>query len=456
MAETAVHPRPHFSTFLQSDASAGGDALSYYRHKQYLRKNKTAILQARAGNLPTIQKPSAPLEVKGEQAIPKLSPLTQKSPTSVKFEESAEPLVKPVNHYRSLTARPAGQFVRTDQPRLVKSASTHGRRSSWSVGDISLVQTPRPKTAGNCTHDYKVMQSNALPQLEAAPKQLLPEQPPCKLGWITESTSENRTSSEVARDEKTKHKRSQTEPAVRVAAAADSGEAAQTNKLSLTGADSMTSINDLKPGEVEQLAKAYVYGTSTQRGYNEVGWHNKLPGPLPLPSTALEALPDQVSLRFTMKRYDAEPAQWQAIGTVWDYTQTRNCSYHKGPQAISYSSPNRKSQQIPGYSGHVGGGMDEVDDLNVEYKPTVVVRTHQPWHTKISRTSNIPGYTGCVHWSNRLPAHSNMPKPEPTSTSRVHRALPLEENGSPFIRTGVLSKTVILTSPYNPFNKVEH
>ena len=36
------------------------------------------------------------------------------------------------------------------------------------------------------------------------------------------------------------------------------------------------------------------------------------------------------------------------------------------------------------------------------------------------------------------------------------RALPLEENGSPFIRTGVLSKTVILTSPYNPFNKVEH
>ena len=47
------------------------------------------------------------------------------------------------------------------------------------------------------------------------------------------------------------------------------------------------------------------------RGYNEVGWHNKLPGPLPPPSTALEALPDQVSLRFTMKRYDAEPAQWQ-------------------------------------------------------------------------------------------------------------------------------------------------
>ena len=84
MAETSVHPRPHFSTFLQSDASAGGDALSYYRHKQYLRKNKTAILQARAGNLPTIQKPSDFQEVKGESAIPKQS---SKSPTSVKFDE---------------------------------------------------------------------------------------------------------------------------------------------------------------------------------------------------------------------------------------------------------------------------------------------------------------------------------------------------------------------------------
>jgi len=86
-------------------------------------------------------------------------------------------MVMPVNHYRSLTTRPIGQFVRADQPRLVKSASAHGRRSSWSVGDIHLVQTPRPKTAGNCSHDYK-----ALPQLEATPRQLLPEQPPCKLG----------------------------------------------------------------------------------------------------------------------------------------------------------------------------------------------------------------------------------------------------------------------------------
>jgi len=50
------------------------------------------------------------------------------------------------------------------------------------------------------------------------------------IGWISESVSENHTSSEIARDEKAQHKRSQTEPAVRVAAA-DSGEVAQINKV---------------------------------------------------------------------------------------------------------------------------------------------------------------------------------------------------------------------------------
>ena len=47
------------------------------------------------------------------------------------------------------------------------------------------------------------------------------------------------------------------------------------------------------------------------RSYDEVGWHNKLPSPLPPPPTAVEPLADQVSLRFTMKRYEAEPAEWQ-------------------------------------------------------------------------------------------------------------------------------------------------
>lgn len=41
--------------------------------------------------------------------------------------------------------------------------------------------------------------------------------------------------------------------------------------------------------------------------------------------------------------------------------------------------------QLGYYSGHVSDPMGEVDDQDVEYKPMVVVRTLQPWHTKISR-----------------------------------------------------------------------
>ena len=39
-------------------------------------------------------------------------------------------------------------------------------------------------------------------------------------------------------------------------------------------------------------------------------------------------------------------------------------------------------------SGHISDPMGEVDDKDVEYKPMVVVRTIQPWHTKISRLAS--------------------------------------------------------------------
>ena len=45
MVETVVRPRPHFSTFLLSDANAGGDGLSYYQYKKLLRSQKVVLLQ---------------------------------------------------------------------------------------------------------------------------------------------------------------------------------------------------------------------------------------------------------------------------------------------------------------------------------------------------------------------------------------------------------------------------
>ena len=45
MVETAVRPRPHFSTFLLSDANAGGDGLSFYEYKRLLRSQRVSLLQ---------------------------------------------------------------------------------------------------------------------------------------------------------------------------------------------------------------------------------------------------------------------------------------------------------------------------------------------------------------------------------------------------------------------------
>ena len=94
MADTALRPRPHFSTFLRSDASAGGDAMTYHRRKQYLRKNRTVLLQAKAGNLPYIQKLSqkkpATLEVKGESVLPKVPLPHDPDLATVELEEPTE------------------------------------------------------------------------------------------------------------------------------------------------------------------------------------------------------------------------------------------------------------------------------------------------------------------------------------------------------------------------------
>jgi len=66
------------------------------------------------------------------------------------------------HHFQSLTTRPGVSSV-VGQPRLIKSASSQGRRSSWSVGDVPALQPTRPKTVGPCSHDRRA--TEPLPSL---------------------------------------------------------------------------------------------------------------------------------------------------------------------------------------------------------------------------------------------------------------------------------------------------
>jgi hypothetical protein len=50
MVETSLRGRPSLGTFLQSEASAGGDNLTYYDYQRFLRSQKVALLQERRAN----------------------------------------------------------------------------------------------------------------------------------------------------------------------------------------------------------------------------------------------------------------------------------------------------------------------------------------------------------------------------------------------------------------------
>ena len=50
MAESTLHPRPNFATFLKSDANGPQDSISYYEEQRALRFQKVAVLQQKREN----------------------------------------------------------------------------------------------------------------------------------------------------------------------------------------------------------------------------------------------------------------------------------------------------------------------------------------------------------------------------------------------------------------------
>ncbi len=51
--------------------------------------------------------------------------------------------------------------------------------------------------------------------------------------------------------------------------------------------------------------------TFALRGYDEVGWAERMASPVPPPATTVERFPDPVSHRLTLRRYHSVPAAWQ-------------------------------------------------------------------------------------------------------------------------------------------------
>ncbi|XP_072009184.1 protein SPMIP7 isoform X2 [Engystomops pustulosus] len=204
----------------------------------------------------------------------------------------------------------------------------------------------------------------------------------------------------------------------------------------------------------EDLVRKFMYTTSTQRAFEDVPWDMKLPAKLQPPETTIEKMPDQVSQRFTLKRYESQPEIWQVASGMWDRFQTRMFHGHKKPK--DFISPYPRMDHIPGYCGFTGStNSEDIDNPNTDYFSFTKVRNMEPQYTNTAHTPNIPGYTGRVYWIAIHPAHSKDPSYLLPSDTNINRSFPGSRIGTAFKHRGPLSRMVTTVSPYNPFTKVE-
>lgn len=107
MVDTALRPRPAFSTFLLSDQNTGGDGLSYYNYKKLVRSQKVALLQQKRqearipGQIfrqtPNVHKPNVQQQQcpqatvsKEDQYIPKHSDIETQTPMVTETKTDSE------------------------------------------------------------------------------------------------------------------------------------------------------------------------------------------------------------------------------------------------------------------------------------------------------------------------------------------------------------------------------
>ncbi|XP_073405952.1 protein SPMIP7 isoform X2 [Dendrobates tinctorius] len=188
-------------------------------------------------------------------------------------------------------------------------------------------------------------------------------------------------------------------------------------RSSLTQTFMLQLKNDISSSR-DDLVRKFMYTSSTQRAYEDVPWDVKLPAKVQPPDTTLEKMPDSISHRFSVKRYESQPAVWQVAGEMWDRFQTRMFLGHKKP--LAFISPYPRMEHIPGYCGFTGStNPEDIDNPDASFTHFTTMRTVQPQYTDTAQF-----LTG-------------------------RRA------GTSFKLQGPISRMVTTVSPRNPFNKVE-
>ena len=175
MVETTLHPRPVFSTFLQSDANTTNDALSYHNYQRLLRAHKVSLLQDKRAKayIPGYKKPPSRQLPSSRQIftrIPAFEPqfgkvidkdsgpkqgngLVHFPPEQKTSAQSEAIILSPIHTTGGEGKRDKGEIPHAQTERLprvfvrdrqIKSATVRDRRQSWP--SAPQVQQ-RPKTA---------------------------------------------------------------------------------------------------------------------------------------------------------------------------------------------------------------------------------------------------------------------------------------------------------------------
>ncbi|XP_027692941.1 spermatogenesis-associated protein 48 [Vombatus ursinus] len=191
--------------------------------------------------------------------------------------------------------------------------------------------------------------------------------------------------------------------------------------------------------------------SSTQKAYEAVPLDQMYPPKLDPPLTTFEKKADPVSQCFTLKRYEWVPSISQFVGGLWDRFQTRSFTSPQRP--INYVSPSSRTQYIPLYTGYVeSSNPDDRDDPDGDLTSLGKPRTSRILYTPTSRTANIPGYIGKVHFTATHPANSDIPPTTPATSSAARRTLWESKEVPNYRHMGPLSKMVTLVDPCNSFN----
>ncbi|KAM5203742.1 protein SPMIP7 isoform 5-T5 [Hipposideros larvatus] len=142
------------------------------------------------------------------------------------------------------------------------------------------------------------------------------------------------------------------------------------------------------------------------------------------------------------------------VGGLWDRFQTR--SFLTPVKPINFVSPSSRSKYIPLYTGYVQStDADDIDNPFGDLTSLAKPRSSTVLHTNPSRSANIPGYTGKVHFTATHPANSDHPATAPSPGSDVLGILRKEMAVDLFHHQAPLSRMVTTVKPYNPFNKKE-